>query len=262
MAKASGPPGLINHQSRALRPGRQALSAETAIIPPPDGAWIDAWLSPARLSRYLAETAGDRQRAIALYEWNAQVSAALQRDLAHLEVGLRNAYDAAATARWTGPGHWLLNDTPTLFAPLLRTKRSGRPGARTSRQVDINAKPRNLVAKAIHDAGGPRATAGKVVAELNFGFWRYLSSSAHEKTLWVPLLHGAFPAGANRAYIDARVGRLHQLRNRVAHHEPLLRENLRARMSDLLAIAEQLHPQLAAHLDATSALPTLIPAQP
>ncbi|GAA4387400.1 hypothetical protein GCM10023153_01750 [Ornithinibacter aureus] len=36
--------------------------------------------------------------ALDLYEWNAEISAALLRDLAHLEVGLRNAYDRALSA--------------------------------------------------------------------------------------------------------------------------------------------------------------------
>jgi hypothetical protein len=34
-----------------------------------------------------------------------------------------------------------------------------------------------------------------VVAELSLGFWRYLSVKRHEKHLWVPYLHHAFPAG-------------------------------------------------------------------
>ena len=233
-----------------------------AAATPPDGPWVDGWLSPARLSRYLTHTSGDRQRALALYEWNAQISAALHRDLAHVEIALRNAYDAAASTHWSGPGHWLLDDAIRVFAPVLRTKHTYRVGSRVNYQVDINQKPRELVARAIRDAGGPAATAGKVVAELNFGFWRYLSSSAHEKTLWVPLLHHAFPSATNRAEVDRKVGRLHALRNRIAHHEPLLREDLPARYADLVDIAGRVHPQLAGHLTATSQVPALLGTRP
>lgn len=143
---------------------------------------------------------GDRARA--LYEWNAQVSAALQRDLAHLEVALRNAYDTAASAHSPRPGHWLRDDAARLFAPLLRTKKKNGQ----KYQVDVNRKQRAIIAQAVRDAGGPQVAPGKVVAQLNFGFWRYLSSSAHEKTLWVPLLHHAFPVGTRRADVDGRVG--------------------------------------------------------
>jgi hypothetical protein len=42
-----------------------------------------------------------------LYEWIARISAALMRDLAHVEVGLRNAY-AAVIERYSAgcPVHW------------------------------------------------------------------------------------------------------------------------------------------------------------
>lgn len=68
---------------------------------PPVGPWVEQWLSAPRFVVYVAAADGDSERALALYEWNAQISAALLRDLAHLEVGLRNAYDRAlvVTAR-------------------------------------------------------------------------------------------------------------------------------------------------------------------
>lgn len=75
---------------------------------PPAGRWVEAWLSGARFAVYLAATGADRDRALVLYEWNAQLSAALLHDLAHVEVGLRNAYDVALSARWPGPPHWTL----------------------------------------------------------------------------------------------------------------------------------------------------------
>jgi hypothetical protein len=74
------------------------------------GRWVERWLSSPRFARYLAAAGGDRQLALDLYEWNAAVSAAVLHDLAHLEVGLRNAYDRALTAAdpagdWTRPGN-------------------------------------------------------------------------------------------------------------------------------------------------------------
>lgn len=62
------------------------------------GQWVEAWLSPPRFGVYLAAVGGNRRRALDLYEWNAALSAAFHRDLAHLEVALRNAYDAAICA--------------------------------------------------------------------------------------------------------------------------------------------------------------------
>lgn len=72
---------------------------------------------------------------------------------------------------------------------------------------------------------GPAAPPGKVIAELMFGFWRYLSTTAHHHPLWIPYLHNAFTPGTHRKAVDGPVDHLHRLRNRIAHHEPLLRRN-------------------------------------
>ena len=59
-----------------------------------------------------------------------------------------------------------------------------------------------------------------------------------------------------------RVGRLHDLRNRVAHHEPLLNTDVAARLADLLGLAKRLDPQLGQHVLATSSVASLLAARP
>jgi len=219
---------------------------------PTAGPWVQRWLSAPRYAVYLA-AAGDPERALALYEWNAQLSAAVFRDLAHVEIGLRNAYDTALSARWPGPAHWTAPQTP-LFAPLYRT-RGGGP-------TDVNARSRAALERARDDAGGLTAAPGKVVAELMFGFWRYLSSAAHEKTLWVPYLNRAFEAGTSRKDVDGAVGRLHTVRNRVAHHEHLLRTDVAARLTDCVDLTALIDPDIARHLTATTRVPQLLSSRP
>lgn len=53
--------------------------------------WIESLVVGATVAVYLKAAGHDRGRATALYEWNASVSAAFHHDLAHVEVGLRNA---------------------------------------------------------------------------------------------------------------------------------------------------------------------------
>lgn len=211
--------------------------------PPAAGPWVQRWLSIPRHAVYLEAADGDADRALALYEWNSQLSAALHRDLAHLEVGLRNAYDEALATRWPGPPYWTLA-AATVFAPLYRN--------RGGRRVDVNRQPRSILQRAVEAAGGHQAPPGKVIAELPFGFWRYLSSAAHEKTLWVPCLYQAFPRGTDRREIDRPTGRLHQLRNRVAHHEPLLRTDVAARLEDITQLARMIDPELGQYLAVTT----------
>lgn len=224
----------------------------------PADPWIEQWLSAPRFSRYLTEATGDRTAALALYEWNGHVCSALHRDLAHLEIGLRNAYDVALSANWNGTGHWLADGYSVVFAPLFRTRRT----ASGSRRVDVNRRSRELVEAAIANAGGKGAAPGKVVAELSFGFWRYLSSSAHEKTLWVTALYQAFPPKTDRSTVDGAIGRLHELRNRIAHHEHLLSENISDRWQDLRDVAGALSTDLDAHIAAGSQVPALVAARP
>jgi len=131
--------------------------------------------------------AGDRARGLDLYEWNAAVSAAVLHDLAHLEVALRNVYDRALSVAATPRGrHWTAVPRQH-FGPVIKRASDGS-------SYDANDKPRQQIAYAMRSAGGPAAPPGKVIAELSFGFWRYLSTSAHEVPLWLPhLRHGFVP---------------------------------------------------------------------
>ncbi|GAA2893141.1 hypothetical protein GCM10010472_59700 [Pseudonocardia halophobica] len=103
---------------------------------------------------------------------------------------------------------------------------------------------------------------GKVIAELGFGFWRYLSSRRHHDDLWVPRLHTAFRPGTDRRAVDEPVRRLHELRNRVAHHEPLLGHDLAARHRDLLTVARLLSQPLHEYLHAHTRSANLIATRP
>lgn len=51
------------------------------------------------------------------------------------------------------------------------------------RRVDVNVRSRESLQRAMDSADGPAAAPCKVIAELRFGFWRFLSSSAHGKAL-------------------------------------------------------------------------------
>lgn len=229
---------------------------------PAHGPWVTDWLGQPRFARYVTEAHGDNQRALELYEWNAAVSANFMHDLAHLEVAVRNAYNRALDTRPGAAGHWVSDST--VFPPVWRTKRRTDPrtGKRSTIQVDINEQPRKSLARAVRDAGGLSASPGKVVAQLSFGFWRYLSSTAHDATLWRDCLYRAFPPGTARIEVDTRMGGLHELRNRVAHHEPLLAFGLDQNRENLFDLATLVNPVLRTHLEATSSVSALLAARP
>lgn len=239
----------------------------TMTNPPPlqsmPDAWVTKWLSAARFAVYEGAAGGDRELALALYEWNTTASAAILHDLAHIEVGLRNVYNTALETYAAFGSHWTSCGSQ-VFAPEYRTKKHWDPVQRKQIKfrVDVNTKPRRNLEAAIEEAGGAQAAPGKVIAQLMFGFWRYLSSSAHDVSLWRPYLHHAFPPGTARVDVDVRVGQLHGLRNRVAHHEPLLAENLSSRHNALIELANLIDPQLAVHIGNTTTVPTLVAGRP
>lgn len=190
------------------------------------------------------------------------MSAAVLHDLAHLEVAIRNAYNGALEARQPGPLHWT-EDLGRYFP-----YRRGRARDRTL--VDLNEKPRRQVARAIDEAGGPSAPKGKVVAELTFGFWRYLTTRTHDATLWVPYLRWGFPAGIagsgpiplSRPVVDGAMGELHMLRNRVAHHEPLLNADLATRRSELVLLLTLIDADLSHYVQLQSMWATVEAQRP
>ncbi|MFD8782572.1 hypothetical protein [Kitasatospora sp. NPDC059599] len=226
----------------------------TTLALPAPGSWVEHWLSPARFSVYLASAGDDRTRALALYEWNAALTGSVLRDLAHFEVGLRNSYATALDGTWSGGGHWLQDPASPLRAPLMRTRGAGV-------QVDVNRVSRQKIDEAYRKLG-QTAAPGQVIAELSFGFWRYTSAKAREKTLWLPHLHHAFPTPTDRAELDGKISKLNDLRNRAAHHEPLLAEPVAQRTQDIVDLARLLCPDLGAYIEATSRTASLLPLRP
>jgi len=165
---------------------------------------LETRLSAERLGPYRAAVGGDLAKAVALYEWNRTMSAAFGATLADLEVIVRNSMHDQLTAwstRTHGKPRWYLDP-----AKLLNDEAT-KDIAKARQRATINGRPE---------------TAGRVVAELSLGFWRYLLASRYERTLWLPALRPAFPHFKGiRRHLEQQIRPLHLLRNRVAHHEPI-----------------------------------------
>ena len=151
---------------------------------------LERRLSPERLAPYRAAADGDLARAIALYERNAELSAAFWLVLGDVEVLVRNAVHEQLTVwsagRFSQPAWYL--DPGRVF----------------------NAQTRADIAAARHHltGSGRRETPGRVVAELPLGFWRFLLSARYERTLWLPCLRAAFPGIVFNAPFERYPGRV------------------------------------------------------
>jgi hypothetical protein len=194
--------------------------------------WYEAFLGQERFESFLGAAEGDRSQAIALVDWDREMRGELHKALGEWELALRNAYDAALSAWWPKDGDWLTHPESPVQRPLIIDG------------GDINAKTRATIAKAVRRAGRD-AEHGQIVANLTLDFWRYLSVAKREKTLWVPALYRAFPHGADRAEVDRVVDSLYRLRNRVAHHEPIVRKPVHKLAARLVLSCEAVRPELA-----------------
>ena len=149
------------------------------------------------------------EAAVALYAWNSKVSGGFAELLNHVEVFVRNAiHDQMVSLHAQVPGR---SANKSWF---------DEPPWAKHHWFDQHAKKQ--IAKAILRAGhrpnNPKP--GKVIAALNFGFWRYLVSIRYEQSFWVPALDTAFNVPgtsplARRLAVEYRLVFLHLLRNRI-----------------------------------------------
>lgn len=169
---------------------------------------IDRTITLARLSRYLAATGGKLHCALQLYEANVLVSEALFGFLHGLEVAVRNSLHVVFS-RDIAVADWYVDGLPLPWPPP------------TPSTLAFPLSMKGMIADARSKAG-PRATVGKVMAELPFGFWTALVGNRFDP-IWRHSLHAAFPhAKLRRQLIHWRLDVIRFLRNRIAHHEPIL----------------------------------------
>ncbi|MGW5215472.1 hypothetical protein ACWEQO_30840 [Streptomyces sp. NPDC004051] len=214
-------------------------------IEPPDDKTVIELISPDRLNPYLTACAGDTTAALALYRWNSDLAAAFFEPLGHLEIMLRNALDARLVARQQRRGR-----TAEWYADTA---------------VPLSGKARSDIIQAQQRAGrnGTAVPRGKVIAELSFGFWRFLLARQYTATLW-PDLAGAFPHAPNRALttVEDPVKRLHKFRNRIAHHEGIWHLPLEARRDDIQTVLGFMAPTAAAWVSDASRIDDVLAHRP
>jgi hypothetical protein len=119
------------------------------------------------------------------------------------------------------------------------------------------------------DKAGVRSTPavpapGKVVAELSFGFWTFLVARKYQTTIW-PILRPAFQHHSNprdRHAVHRQLDDLRFVRNRIAHHEPLLRRDIARDHHRILEVVGWVCPHTAGWLAAISRTGDVLACRP
>lgn len=197
---------------------------------------LPAVIGSDRFGTYLTAAGGDPARAIRLYTWNIEVSAAFWGELQVVEVALRNALHEQMQILFRRPDWW------------------NHPA------VDLHHDQREQVAKAEAKLTRRRTGfgTGHVVAELSFGFWTGLlgRGRSYEHRLWVPALRHALPTyRGSRSDLHRSVESIRLFRNRIAHHEPIFARHLAADHASIVALAGYLGEDLRTWITELSRVP-------
>ena len=179
-------------------------------------------LSELRFATYLDACGGDFTRAEALYVVNMRLSGAALESLHMFEVVLRNAIDHRLRDwnREHGGGElWALTPVPMLQGLLDARGKLSAAQANAARAIRSKNRPLR------HD---------DVVAHLSLGTWRHiLPSQRHplKQMLWDEALVEAFPLlyDITPSVLVEWIAMAYDLRNRVAHFEPIFSRDLFAR---------------------------------
>ena len=206
-------------------------------------------ISGPRFATYLQATGNDSARALALYEWNLDLSAAFIVPLQVCEVAVRNGI-AEAIAKVHGPT-W-----PWSNGFLRSLPRPKRPSDYNP-EADLRAVATRL------------PTTGKIVAELKLAFWEKIFTAGQDGRIWNAHFAVSFPGAPvgltvamarAKAYNDLRIIRI--LRNRIAHHEPIFARNPAADYAIVRELIEWRSPTAAAWVDRKQTVLRLIPRRP
>lgn len=222
-------------------------------------ALIDS-LSPERFKPYLDEAKKHfsdpieaQRKAIELYQWATELAGLFQIQISYLEIALRNAISRELRT-WNhtqiGTERWDRNREPTLDQ-LIDSRKIKQAANATKNDKGHSYSPTQ------HD----------IIAKLSFGFW--VNFFKYEETdptkfhwmnptdalakvadnsnrnhlrymLWTSSLEKAFPhrkktasPSTDRDQITQQIVSIHQLRNRISHHDNILNVIYKNRLNEI-----------------------------
>lgn len=87
-------------------------------------------------------------------------------------------------------------------------------------------------------------TTGKVIADLKFMFWQQMFTARHEGRIWDQQINKLFPNASQAMGIELReriyddLEHIRRLRNRIAHHEPVVTRDLVEDLKRMLELVD------------------------
>lgn len=168
--------------------------------------------SEKRTQKYLTACNNETKRAMTLYRYNLKLSQELFTLISCFEVVLRNRIDNHLVPL---QGNDWLRDAILPGGPLYNDRRVGQ-----TRKI-IEKAYQGLMNKGTY-------SHSKLLAEMEFGVWKYMFSNATYALMGQQLLR-IFPNKPtssrlhryDNTYIFQELDYINKMRNRIAHHEPI-----------------------------------------
>jgi hypothetical protein len=181
----------------------------------PDLEAVADRLSRDRLSKYLIRTDDEVAEALSLYVWNNEISAAINTTLQQLEICLRNAVSISLVSAFG-------NEWFKVYKLIHHNK-------------EIQDEIHKTQSKAEKICNIKEVRAPDFIAASSMNLWRELCKPLYAGLFWGKRVQLSFPnhpnvttKGNERVVlkdIHSRVDLLLKLRNRIAHHEPVIGSN-------------------------------------
>ena len=169
-------------------------------------------ISPDRMHRYVSACTNDTKRAMTLYRYNIKLSQEMYAIISCFEVSLRNKINKEMRANF---GNDWLRDFVL-------------PGGRFDTDPRVEGT-RKIIKKAYEGlVRCHRYSPTKLLAEMEFGVWKFMFNNVQYRLSGRCLLN-IFPnkptstpqAQYDNAFIFNALDVINNMRNRIAHHEPI-----------------------------------------
>lgn len=180
---------------------------------------LETYISKPRIARFLSATGGNQNLARDLYLDNLILSQAFHPLLGIVEVTLRNAINEEL-AVFFADQDWVINQKSGFMQ---------HPTLTFYHRVQQRRITNDYLLKRVIEAelklqrDGKTPNAGRIIAELTFGFWTKLYDPTHASILLGrPMqVFPNLPPNINRANIYRILNEIRLFRNRLSHNEPI-----------------------------------------
>ncbi|CAN1519431.1 hypothetical protein MCEMIH15_01041 [Caulobacteraceae bacterium] len=216
------------------------------------------FISAERLDKLLKLT-GDLQVAIKIHQDTLAFNCQLIKVVATIEIALRNTIYANImhhfeAANWLQQPPVKLNledgDRKKIVKALDSAKRSEYAKKSQAEKAVLKAevfpkgKPKDI--KPFKYVQRKRenipVSDGKIIAELTFAFWKRLYAAEYEHQLWRTTLKRTYRnKSLKRSEVSAQLEIVYQMRNRLAHHEPVVGDRFHKLIGAIRFVLQELN---------------------